>query len=188
MPFLKSIWSDPVWSKVISAAVIALSVAGGTYLLSWWPAIGSQIRLVSGFALSSVSLPVWLVGLLAAVASFVAFVMLAAVWASITKRHLEPQWKNYRTDVFDGLQWYWRFSDDGSVLSLYSCCPKCQYQVQAEERGGFTGTHDTSFHCDVCKQVIVRFGEGAVSLESRVTRLIQQKLRTGTWPDANSRS
>jgi hypothetical protein len=45
--FLKSIWSDPVWSKVISASIIALLATVGTWILSdqktKWPIIGMII-------------------------------------------------------------------------------------------------------------------------------------------------
>lgn len=185
---LKSIWADPVWSKVIATALIAVAAGVGTYALHLWPAIGSRLGTALGFALSTATLPVWLVGLLVIITSFTLLAVLALAWSAMRERDHVPQWKSYSTDVFEGLQWCWRLQDDGSVQSLFSCCPTCQYQVQAEERGGFTGFHDTSFRCDVCKIEIARFSEGVHSLQSRVVRLIQQKLRTGTWPGATPSS
>jgi hypothetical protein len=49
---LKKLWNDPVWSKVIAAAIIAL--AGGAWLAhwqNWWTPIGHAIgRVADPFA------------------------------------------------------------------------------------------------------------------------------------------
>jgi hypothetical protein len=56
--FLKSIWSDPVWSKVISAAIIALFASVGTWILNdqktKWPIIGMIV-----FAVGLISCLMW---------------------------------------------------------------------------------------------------------------------------------
>jgi hypothetical protein len=56
--FLKSIWSDPVWSKVISAGIIALLATVGTWILNdqktKWPIIGMIL-----FGVGFISCLVW---------------------------------------------------------------------------------------------------------------------------------
>lgn len=52
----ETIWKDPVWSKVISTAIVALSVYVGGILLNWWSVSAAFLFLGS---LLSRNIPVW---------------------------------------------------------------------------------------------------------------------------------
>src|ERR1700712_5136222 len=44
MEKIKKFWSDPVWSKVISAGILAVLAALATYLLQLWPTILNTLQ------------------------------------------------------------------------------------------------------------------------------------------------
>lgn len=62
MSSAKAIWGDPVWSKVIAGAIIAIAGIVIPYFLNWWSAIGIAAKNIIGFMGEASSVPNWLIG------------------------------------------------------------------------------------------------------------------------------
>ena len=62
---LKAVWTDPVWSKVISAGILALLVAAigiiSNQFYSWWPSVAEGLK---GMPSKRLSAPTWLIVLI----------------------------------------------------------------------------------------------------------------------------
>src|SRR4029077_5592387 len=98
----------------------------------------------------------------------------------------EPAWGSYTSDSFFGLKWRWRY-ENGAIQGLLPFCPHCDYQIFPDNTSPFASRVD--FNCDSCKRNLGTLPETWASLESKVTRFIQQKLRSGAWaPKAASGS
>jgi hypothetical protein len=179
---LKSIWNDPVWSKVIATAIVAAVGLVITSLLDLWPAIGFGVSVALDFLGASTPVSNWLLGLFITCTLLVVLVIGAAIW-----QHIFPTqsvtWHRYSTDTFLGLSWHWQYGSDGGIYNLYCCCSQCQYQVFPENVSQYAMVPRIVFRCDICKTVIGPFEEHMQSIESRVTRLIQRKLRMDLWGD-----
>jgi hypothetical protein len=181
MSLFTKVWHDPVWSKVISVAIVGVAASVGAYFLNWWPAIFNTLAASLTFLGSTSLVSNWVLGIFIACALFVVFVIGAAVLALISPE--KPRWREYTTDHFFGLQWVWAHASDGSgLLNLHCLCPLCKYEVapQARGPGHFGSVAGLRFRCDSCGHV-VDIAEDPEVLNNKVIRLIHQKLRTGAW-------
>src|SRR2546425_1435846 len=181
MAKLKAIWADPVWSKVIAAVIIAAFGLGVTHFFNLWPTISSGVSTALGFLRTATPVSNWLLGLFIICTLLVVLVIGSAIW-----QHIFPAqsvtWRSYTTDTFMGLIWHWQYASDRDIYNLYCCCLQCQYQVFPAPNGFYS----IIFRCDSCGSVTGPFDEEMRSLESKVTRLIHQKLRTGSWASATA--
>jgi hypothetical protein len=188
---LKKLWNDPVWSKVIAAAIIAL--AGGAWLAhwqNWWTPIEHATRVALGtswmFLTGTTPVRRWIYSLLLVVAGL--FVLLLVGLASTlysTKESVSPfvpivrveDWRSYVTDTFYEIKWRWGYAG-GEITHMLAFCPRCDYQMVPE---GMSLISQISFRCDVCGR---RYDiqESWDSVRSIVKRLVQQKLRSETYP------
>lgn len=177
---LRKIWNDPVWSKVIAAAIIA-GFGWLTYRLNWWPGWMTRgIATVWAYLLSPLSISHWLFGLLIFLLalSVLTIVFLTAVLKSETA----PKWIYYRTDLFDRLRWRWRYQgSDIDIHSLVPFCPICDLQVVPIIGPSFV--NKVRFECEKCHQELGTHEGSLDSLQNKVIRLIHQKIRTQTWPE-----
>ena len=186
MSKLKGIWADAVWSKVIATAIIALAGIVITYSLKMWPAIGAAVVNVFAFLGASSSVPNWLIGFGAACFLVVLFLIAAIIWRAIFPSATTNTWRSYVTDNFFGLRWHWQYGFDGGIFSLYSFCEDCDYQIHPENVSGYSAAPRFVYRCDICGRLAGPFEEEPLKLESKVKRLIQQKLRTGSWANEAS--
>lgn len=177
----KVIWEDPVWSKVISAGIIALIAAMGSYLLNWWPTIGGFAS--KGLAYASVAslVPNWTLAVLGLFVLSAVVVLIALLWQFL--RHGKSgflEWQAYTSDVFFELRWRWHYS--GSTMSdLTTFCPHCDYQVFPVDGSGYNFIDQIAFFCDSCGANLGIFEESFDLLENKARRFAQQKLRNGSW-------
>jgi hypothetical protein len=179
---LKKLWHDPVWSKVIAGVILAIGALFGTYFLDWWPAIGHFTTKSYKYALSSTPIPNWAIGILVLLALPTIFFVLVMVWQRMSPSSPNtPDWRNYTTDKFFGLRWQWRYYSDGTIHDMFTFCPQCDYQVIPINASAFAVLDRIVFHCESCGQKLGEFEESLGSLESKVERFIQQKIRNGTW-------
>jgi hypothetical protein len=191
---LKSAWHDPVGSKLIAGAIGAVVVAAWAEYKNWWPAIWHGI--VTGTAtawnylLATTPIPHWLLEVLILVA--VLFVLLLIGVAASLRSKTDPygklvsfaaDWRSYTSDDFFNLKWRWLYQGREIVLNAY--CPKCDYQVYPDDLSDFA--RHINFYCDSCKRRIVTQNETWGSLKDKVTRFVQQKIRTGTYPRAEQK-
>lgn len=178
---LKSLWKDPVWSAVIASSLVATAGAGGTYLLGLWPTITSAAGLAWNFLLTSTAVPNWLLILIGIAVIPTLLLVVAGIWTLLTRgRPDQGTWADYTSDKFFGLRWRWRYVA-GSIDRLNTFCPHCDYQVFPHNASGFAAVYRIGFKCDSCHRSLGEFEEGVGSLESKVERFIQQKIRNGTW-------
>jgi hypothetical protein len=185
MALLKKIWNDPVWSKVIAAAVLAVA---GWSAHHRWPALRLILSKAWSFLLATSPVQHWVLGLLiiAAVIIIVVFVGLLLCIALPQSDHCgnlipistRPEWLSYTNDSFFGLKWRWHYGD-GEIQRLLPFSPHCDYQIFPDNASPFTSRVD--FYCDSCRRDLGTLPESWGSLESKVTRFIQQKLRSGKW-------
>ena len=85
-----------------------------------------------------------------------------------------------RSDEFLGIRWRWRYyGNQGDVDEIHSFCPVCDYEVFPTNIPGCV-----LFRCESCGRDLRSFDMTHADLISRVIRLIQQKLRSGSWGEA----
>lgn len=178
----KKIWHDPVWSKVIAGAILAISALIATYFLDLWPAIGSGMSFAYAYIKTTWNLPIWLMILASLLSLPTIIFLLLALWFKIFPGSDDsPTWKSYKTDSFYNLRWRWSYFDDGQINSLTTYCPNCDFQLYAHDLSPFRVIDHIGYSCESCRTDICEFQESVGSLESKVRRSIQQKLRNGTW-------
>lgn len=180
---VKKLWNDPVWSKVIAGVILAVGACIGSYFLNWWPRIGSFIRKAYEFIFFTTNVPNWLLGILVILCLPTIFIVLALLWERIhpKKQNDVSDWRSYKTDIYFGLRWRWKYFDDGGIYDAYTFCPHCDFQVFPYKASGYRIIDRIGFHCDSCSRDLGEVDESQDSLENKVIRLIQQKLRTGSW-------
>ncbi len=175
---LKKIWNDAVWSKVIASVIIA-GAGWLTYRLNWWPGwITRKIASLWAYLLSSSVIPRWLLILLILIAVPIIVLACVLMWVALFQKKDNALWSSYTTDFFDGLRWRWRYAD-GRVDRLLSFCPVCDFQVFPDTTSSFADR--IGFHCESCGKNLGTHQGPYAYLENKVTRLIQQKLRAGSW-------
>jgi uncharacterized membrane protein len=132
---LKKIWSDPVWSKIISAGILALIGVFATYFLGYWEKIKNTCIWLLEFFNQVVTIPLWLVVVVVVVISILA--LLAAIPMVI--RLLpdpSPRFTKYVQDSFWGVDWHWnwigpyRDNPKYRLGSLVPRCPDCKSHLQ----------------------------------------------------------
>jgi hypothetical protein len=178
---LKKLWHDPVWSKVIATAILAAAGWVG-YRRNWWSALWRG--LVAAWAFLFVASPVqhWVLGLLIALALlFIVTIVFLAVILLQTKKQNQnpPDWQSYTSDNFYDLNWVWAY-EGREIIFKAVMCPHCGYQVGPDSTSRFANS--IRFYWDNCRRTVPVEGQSWESLQSVVIRLVQQKLRTGTYP------
>ena len=178
----KSLWKDPVWAAVISAGIVAAASAGGTYALGLWPTIAEHVAALWRATEEQSKWLNWQVWLAATLAAPTILLALALLWSLIRPSKDAATWRQlYLDDRFVGLRWRWKYYSDGSLGDIHSFCPHCDYQVFPHRVSTYAAVDRIGFHCDSCGRDLPTFDEAHEQLESRVRRLIQQKVRAGTW-------
>jgi hypothetical protein len=169
---LKKLWNDPVWSRVIASVIF---VVGATIVTYFRKTIGRFIKRILEFIFSTTAVPNWLIGLLCLLSLLAILIICAFIWdrfhPSQTK---ELAWSKYTSDIFFGLRWRWSYSIYSGISNLCSFCPDCDYQIYQ---------YDSC--CDSCGKRFDQPYESRDTIEGKVERLIQQKLRNGTWIKQN---
>ena len=179
---LTRLWHDPVWSKVIAGAILAVGATVATYFLDWWPVIGRFISSSYVVALSSASVPVWVIVLVVLLALPTVLFLAALIWKRLfPSQSSPPSWKLYTSDIYFGLRWRWRYLDEGHIYDMHSFCPHCDFQVYARDVSSYRVISHIAFSCESCGQQLGDFQESLESLENKIKRFIQQKIRNGTW-------
>lgn len=182
---IKKLWNDPVWSKVIAGVILTVCATIGAYFLNWLPIIWRCVENIWAFCLSRSVVPNWLFGLLTILALPAIIAAGAFVWAKIfPSQDTKPDWRVYTNDTFFGLRWRWSYFSDGAISNICSFCPHCDFQVFPYHAGVYRVIERIGFRCDSCGRDLGEFDISYNTLESKVERSIQQKLRNGTWVGA----
>lgn len=129
---IKKVWSDPVWSSVIAAAIIA----SASYFAGFWPHIWQFIKAIPSLLARPVVIPVW--ALLVAIPALVFIVPL--VRSLRTNRG--PQFLGYVKDRILDIDWHWRWSAPHIYNSHYQIqdltprCPDCKAVLEINDYRG----------------------------------------------------
>jgi hypothetical protein len=182
---IKKYWHDPVWSKVIAGAILAVTAGISTYFFDWWPIIGRVLKATLDFVLSSTSTPIWLLGILLIPLLLVLIVIGLVIWSKLRPSNQIPIWRNYTKDTFFDIRWTWRYDETNKIIDLYSFCPDCDFQIYPQPNRDFLGqfTH-IQFHCENCGRDFGKTQEYVAQFENKVIRHIQRKIRNGSWKTA----
>jgi hypothetical protein len=178
----KAFWKDPVWAAVISAGIVSAAGAGGMYLLGLWPAISDLAGTLLRAASEQSKWSNWQVWMAVALAIPSLLLALALLWNVIRPLRSVDDWRNlYTEEKLVGLRWRWKYYSDGSLGDIHSFCPHCDFQVFPHQASAYSAIDRIGFHCDSCGRDLATFDQPFEHLESRVRRLIQQKIRVGSW-------
>ncbi|MDK9719651.1 MAG: hypothetical protein OEL53_00555 [Rhodospirillales bacterium] len=179
---LKKAWNDPVWSKVIASAIIAILAIVISYFAGWGPAILSAISSVISaavdFIASSSEVPNWLLLILGICAVTVVAFLAFLGWLHFLSEAYEDPLSKYREDNFFGILWRWRYFPSGEIYNLTSFCPRCDLQVYPNNASGWSAVDHIEYRCEDCGIRLNDFETTPDSVENRVIRQIQKKLRS----------
>jgi len=178
---LKKVWTDPVWSKVIAAAIVAGLASVITYFGGWWPDIASFFSRAGSLAISSTFVPNWLLAVLILCAIAVLLIVTIGLWALFFSHDAGLAYLSYTEDLILGVRWRWRYGSDGAIYKLVSFCPSCDYQIHPRDVAAFRAVEHIQYRCEDCGAMVGDFQMPLDEIESRVMRHIQKNLRTGTW-------
>lgn len=181
---IRRIWSDPVWSKVIASLLITFFSAVVAYAYFWWPSIASAANALASMAVDQSTLPNWVIWLLLLLSAAAALIVLFAFRNWIRPRTSgETEWQSYVEDNFKGLKWRWKFGDHpGEIYDVCCFCPKCDFQLFPYDSSPYGASDRIGFYCDECSIHLGEHEESFSSLNSRIERHIQQKIRNRAYP------
>ncbi len=182
---ISKLWHDPVWSKVIAAAVLVLAGIIWSYFQWFWPSIGAAASNTAKWMLNRTPTPNFLLIILSACTLVLLVFGAIILWAIIFPAAHDVGWQSYTMDKFFGIRWRWTYGSDGAVIGLYSLCPVCDYQVFPVNVSSFRVAPRIAFQCEDCGRDLGQFEGISKELENRVIRGIHKKLRTNTWPRPN---
>lgn len=130
---LKKLWHDPVWSKVIAAAVIA----SATYFLVDKHIIWKILESIFEFMIFQVSMPIWVL-----ILSSLVFLFLIPIIAFIKKRKI-PRFLSYKSDNIFDIDWFWEWSPPSvynnnkyEIMNITPRCPSCYSLLDLNDYSG----------------------------------------------------
>lgn len=172
---LKKIWHDPVWSKVIAAAILGLFSLG--YFLDFLPVAWGWIKAACLFFIGTT--PVWNWLLIPWGIATVAYSSWLALKAYADWR---KPWRKYTQDVLHNLRWRWQYDRKGKVTNLKCHCRRCDFEI-VPSRPTLNGR--ISFICNSCNSNFQPSNLGQdwnnQDWQSIITREIYKKIISGEW-------
>ena len=181
---ITKIWKDPVWSKVIAFIIITFIVSIATYFLNLWSVISTFAAQCYFFAFASTSISHWILFILILFALFAILFLAVKAWLKIFP--LASSSKHYKTDLFFGVRWRWKFDWNGEICDIQTFCPYCDYEVYAHNSSIYDSIDRIVFFCEDCGCNLGEFPGSLYSLEDKAKRLIDKKIRHGTWSKQNT--
>jgi hypothetical protein len=185
---IKAIWRDPVWSKVISAAIIAITVSAGTFVLARWSGpFSNALSATWAYVVGDAVIPRWMLAGICAwavAASYVLYLVALITKESKAVQKSQITWTSYVEDEFLNLRWRWQINSSARVFSLTAYCVSCDMELTDTSDGFGFGDQTTIFECANCNKPEIRFDEPIYEVKSRVTKLIQLAARNGSWQQA----
>lgn len=174
MSFIKTIWKDPVWSKVIATAIISAF----TILATWW---GAQKFNLWAFFTQKTQLPNWLIFLLA----LSGIALVAILFIKITNnKKASLTFQSYTRDSFFDLNFEWSYRLGDEPWDFKTLCPECLNEVTAQEKTDFSHQYSINkkheFVCSNCNYSASFDGE-IHNFYGEVKKSISRKIRTGEW-------
>lgn len=177
---IRRIWHDPVWSKVIAAAIIAVFGSLGAYFAGYLGKIGIIVTYAWRFLAGKTPLYNWLIVVLS-IPAIIMLILVVAFFKGSKARENVPyslDFRNYNSGTFFGLTWRWRLGSDGAPYEITPFCPKCDYQIVPKFASAFRVAPRYALMCEDCG-----FDGGFIEgeyrdFEQKIVLKIQQNLRT----------
>lgn len=165
-------------SKVLPGLITATVIGAVTSLFpGGWRWIFVKIQTFWIWFTSSVSVPVWVVALLALVAlaaiTLFGVVIFAARRSSGSTRDIVS---DYFEDTFFGMVWRWSYFNH-EIVDLSSFCPRCDMQVYPTRGSSSWALDFAEYSCGECGVELHRFEFGKDEVERQVILRIHQKIR-----------
>jgi hypothetical protein len=178
----KEIWRDPVWSKVISAAIIAIAAVVGTFLLALFSQpVSTGLAHGWTYVAADAMVPRWLLGLL------ILSALATAVWIAIITiarlRASPDAWLSYTEDEFHFVQWRWDLDKEYGVSNIRGFCPACDFELDVDVENTRKGLCTTTYRCP-CQQISMPFHDNPNGVHDRVKKTVEQRIRNGEWKNA----
>jgi len=170
---LKKLWHDPVWSKVIAAAIVAASATLASYLFGWLPTIWNWSLPGFVFLGSTKPVPRWLLLILLVLA-----VMTFSRWIGAFRRvpNIQP-WRRYTKDTFYGWVWRWEYDGAGEPCDLRSYCPECDFELTDYFGTDWSDQYSSQNACPDCHKQIQPLGDKQ-QVRAKVNGKIEQNIRS----------
>ncbi|MGM3274764.1 hypothetical protein [Ralstonia sp. 24A2] len=192
MELLVRIWKDPVWSKVISVAIIAATGSFWAHYEGYFTWATTQAGLAAVWAFLNAEIYMTRLLLLPWVA------VSGATGALYMRAHLTRvngtklpaseavatvEQKSYLTDVLFGFKWRWKAARSGVVYDIKMYCPLCDYELLPT---AFEGAVGAKMRCRCAKCDYYAETPYPTELIQNVKLEVERKLRTGEWERAQS--
>jgi hypothetical protein len=173
------------WLGAIAIAALATYLAPDTAVSSVWTVIGRAVAWTLKTLSGPVTLPMWVVGLGAAIVLALVAVCVTVVIVSATAK-TGPNYTDFTNAMVLGIKWTWRWSGNRiDEDSLGPLCPRCDYDLR--RIASTYNWEDASLKCDHCGEEW-HFQFKMPRLLDRVLREIHRRLRKGEWPGAQQDS
>jgi hypothetical protein len=171
--FIRKVWKDPVWSKVIAAGILFGVPAIVAYATNSWTIIGNFLTSIWHWLFETDTYPNWVLIPASILGISVLFLLILKL-----KNHFSQviYLDSYTCDDFYNLKWRWSFDYSYSINTIQSFCPECDHELS----GLKAFTHNRLHHwyncpdCDFSSEVY-KFTPDA--LHKKVILKIQKKMR-----------
>lgn len=137
---IKKIWNDPVWSKVISAVIIAI---GTIVITTIFAKVNNTSFTEAWNRFWTFKIELWCLALV----GIIIFLFLILIKRKSNK---ERKFLNYTQGIWSNTKWQWAWKYDPKtkkyhMFNLYTLCPKCQ-------KGVFTAQsiYSREYNCVQC--------------------------------------
>lgn len=141
----KKAWKDPVGSKVIAAAIIAVLSSLYLSLSGNWGIVYSPVKRA---ILYDLVLPVWAILLVCSTCILAPFIFLR--WRKCPNTEIESEEKKDEYINLLGLRWRWIDGIFG-IDNIRSFCPECDLEVSPQRVRRFQKPDAYGYKCDSCE-------------------------------------
>ena len=175
-------WKDPVWSKVISAGLLALFISPFAIWLGLFPYIRSALLTVNSWIKVKLEIPVWQIILILPLLIFSIPIF------KLLRHKSEPRYLKYKRDNIIGIEWSWKYShttynDTDDIYGLTPRCPDCKSILDINKNFAPL-VHCINDECNWRWQNTIRFtnkGHHSSQLYDKVLTEIDRKIHTGRF-------
>jgi hypothetical protein len=184
MNFIKKVWTDPVWSKVIATFICFAVPAAGLYaLVHWWGAVSVFTGRAWNYVTADALIPRWV---LCALYVLVAILAARSLQALLPRpKAPERTWRDYTEDEFHFIQWRWKLDASGHPKIIKPFCCACDLELDIDGDNHSLVPH-TVYAC-ACGKTNMPFNARPYEVRDRIIKLIERKIRNGEWANAKIR-
>lgn len=167
-------------------AVIGAVLTTTVFVPGFWSWVGRVLWFTWRLLVSTVSVPVWLIGVIGALTLTLLYLAAKRALAAVST----PAFLAYKEDVIFGIRWRWSYA--GNTLDEpREFCPQCDTRLLFRNEYGMPHglvtrnyTHQTVFFCENCNWQSQPLDGNHGEVIDRVMRQIDRRLRSGEWQRA----